>query len=198
MPVDTLLAMTALMLALFWTPGPNNALLARSGLLFGFRPSVPHLLGVALGFSLMLMLVALGFGGLFRQFPFLADIVKWVGILALLWIAWKIAAAADHGGGETSGAPWSFAKATAFQWINPKGWVICIAVISQFIRPETAFRDAAIITVMSALTGTTSAVGWVGFGTMMQRWLHTPGRRRGFNLAMAGLILASAALVLWE
>ena len=199
MPLDSLLPLTILMLAMFWTPGPNNALLALSGLKHGFRRSVPHLLGVSIGFSGMLLLVALGAGGVFRLYPSLAAILKWVGVAFLLWLAWKIGSNGKMTkSGEASARPWTFLQATAFQTVNPKGWVICISVISQFVTGAAPLREGATIFAMSALTGTPSAIGWVAFGVMMQRWLDTPARLRMFNLAMAGLIVASVGLLFLE
>lgn len=199
MPADTLLAMAVLMLALFWTPGPNNALLALTGLKHGFRRSVPHLLGVAIGFPMMLMLVALGAGGLFQIYPSLALILKWVGVGLLIWIAWKIAFGTKAGKSTVTGArPWTFLQATAFQLVNPKGWVICISVISQFVSGEDPLREGGIVAGMAIATGMTSAIGWVAFGVMMQRWLDTPMRLRAFNFAMASLILASIGLLFLE
>ncbi len=199
MPIDSLLPLTILMLAMFWTPGPNNALLALSGLNHGFRRSIPHLLGVSIGFSGMLLLVALGAGNVFRLYPGLAAMLKWVGVGLLLWLAWKIGTSGKMSkSGESGERPWTFLQATAFQTINPKGWVICISVISQFVTGAAPMREGAIIFAVSVFTGTPSAIGWVAFGVMMQRWLDTPARLRIFNLAMAGLIVASVGLLFLE
>ncbi len=199
MPIDSLIPLTILMLAMFWTPGPNNALLALSGLRHGFRRSIPHLLGVSIGFSGMLLLVALGAGGVFQIYPNLATIIKWVGVALLLWLAWKIGSSGKMTkSGEANGRPWTFLQATAFQAVNPKGWIICISVIPQFVTGGAPMREGAIIFAVSVFTGTPSAIGWVAFGVMMQRWLDTPARLRTFNLAMAGLIVASVGLLFLE
>lgn len=199
MSADSLLPMTILMLAMFWTPGPNNALLALSGLKHGFRRSIPHLLGVSIGFSGMLLLVALGAGSVFLAYPGLAVILKWIGVVLLLWLAWKIGSAGKAAHAASGGdRPWSFLQATAFQVVNPKGWVICISVISQFVTGAAPLHEGATVFVMSVLTGTSSAIGWVAFGVMMQRWLDTAERLRLFNLAMAGLIVASVGLLFLE
>jgi threonine/homoserine/homoserine lactone efflux protein len=198
MPFDMLIALTILMLAMFWTPGPNNALLATSGLHFGFRRSVPHLLGVSLGFTLMLFLVALGLGGLFQLFPILLEILRWSGAALLLWLAWKVATSDAAKPGEAGPKPWTFAQATAFQWVNPKGWVICIGVIPQFVRAESFWQDSLIVSAMSVLTGTSSAIGWVAFGVVMQRLLTSPARRKAFSYTMAALIAGSVGLLFLE
>ena len=199
MSIDSLLPLTILMLAMFWTPGPNNALLALSGLKHGFRRSIPHLLGVSIGFSGVLLLVAFGAGGVFRLYPGLAAILKWLGVVLLLWLAWKIGFGGSKAKSSASSErPWTFLQATAFQTVNPKGWVICISVISQFVTGAAPMREGATIFGVSVLTGTSSAIGWVAFGVMMQRWLDTPARLRMFNLAMAGLIVASVGLLFLE
>jgi threonine/homoserine/homoserine lactone efflux protein len=199
MPNDALFPLITLMLAMFWTPGPNNALLALSGLKHGFRLSIPHLLGVSLGFTAMLLLVAFGAGGLFRMFPALAPILKWIGVGLMLWLAWKIGSSGKMSkSADAKERPWTFMQATAFQAVNPKGWVICISVISQFITGVEPLREAAVLGLVSTTTGTTSAIGWVAFGVMMQRWLDTPARLRMFNLTMAALIVASVGLLFLE
>ena len=112
------LAMFALVSSI--TPGPNNVMLAASGLNFGFRRSMPHLLGVNLGFTLMIFLVGVGLGSVFQQVPQLYTVLKYVGAAYLLYLAWKIANSGGMEDGAVSGKPMTFLQAAAFQWVNPK------------------------------------------------------------------------------
>jgi len=191
MTPESFLALCGLAVATLFTPGPNNAMLAASGARFGFRASLPHLLGVALGFPAMLLIVGLTLGGLFQASPLFRETLRWAGAAILLWMAWKIA---TSGGIETKGGrtrPMSFAEAVGFQWVNPKGWSMAIAATSQFITPAAPVHTAAITALVFTLLGLLSAATWVWLGKTISRWLTTPGRARAFNMTMALLIVLS-------
>ncbi|HEU0220874.1 MAG TPA: LysE family translocator, partial [Paracoccaceae bacterium] len=132
MTADSFLALLGLAAAASWTLGPNNAMLAASGVNFGLRRTVPHIAGVVLGFALMLFVVALGLGEVFERLPELKIALRWLGAAALLWFAWRIANASNPGGSAGGARPIGFLEAAGFQWLNPKGWAMCLAVISQF------------------------------------------------------------------
>ncbi|MGB0496893.1 MAG: LysE family translocator [Rubricella sp.] len=189
MAPEILLALAALAFGTVWTPGPNNALLASSGARFGFRATLPHALGVAIGFPVMIFLMALGVGEIFRAFPMIGETLRWIGAALLLWLAWKVFNAPPPGEGKASHRPWRFHEAVAFQWINPKAWVMAISVLSQFLSGEDTVREAAIASGVFLCAGLTSAHGWAGFGAALQRFLSTPVRLRAFNGLMAGLIV---------
>ncbi|MCY1126740.1 LysE family translocator [Frigidibacter sp. RF13] len=195
MPTETFIALIGLAIATLFTPGPNNAMLAASGAAFGFRRSLPHLTGVALGFPAMLLIVGLALGGLFQTSVVLREGLRWGGALLLLWIAFKIATSA---GAESKSAarPMTFLAAVAFQWINPKAWSMAIAATSQFIRPDDPWRLALIVAATFTLLGLGSASTWVGLGQAISGWLTTAGRLRLFNLTMAGLIVLSTLQIL--
>lgn len=113
------------------TPGPNNIMLASSGLTFGFRRTIPHMLGVNLGFTLMLVLVGLGLGTMFQQLPWLYTVLKYAGAMYLLYLAWKIAMSGPLESGAQRGRPFTFMQAALFQWVNPKAWVMAVGVIDR-------------------------------------------------------------------
>lgn len=196
MPSQTLLALIGLAIATLFTPGPNNAMLAASGASFGLRRTVPHALGVALGFPAMLLIVGLSLGGLFQQSPLLRETLRWGGAALLLWIAWKVAFSAGTETKDTTARPMTFLGASAFQWINPKGWSMAIAATSQFITPDDPARTALIVAAIFALFGLGSSLTWVGIGQAISRWLTTPSRHRVFNLTMSALIVLSTAELL--
>ncbi len=195
MSVDSLLALLGIVLASTWTPGPNNMMLAASGVNYGLRATAPHILGVFIGFGIMIFAIAIGLGGLFARLPVLHEILRWGGALMLAWVAWKIATARRPGEAGAATRPFTFLQAAAFQWVNPKAWIMCISISAQFLDPENPVSSAAIMALVSMLGGATSATGWAWFGMMLARWLHTPFRLRAFNWSMAAMILLGVGAV---
>lgn len=196
MTSETFLALIGLAIATLFTPGPNNAMLATSGATFGFRRTIPHALGVCVGFPLMVLIVGLFLGQLFQASTLLREFMRWGGAALLLWIAWKIA---NSAGPETKtgvSRPMTFVGACAFQWINPKGWSMAIAATSQFIVADDPLRTALIVTATFLILGLASSSTWIGLGQAISGWLTTTARHRAFNLTMAALIvLATVELV---
>ncbi|MEK6204731.1 MAG: LysE family translocator [Amylibacter sp.] len=198
MSLDSLIALFGILLAATWTPGPNNLMLASSGATFGLRATIPHIVGVVVGFGFMLFIVALGFGEIFERVPVLRVILRWVGAALLLWVAWRIANSKAPGEPGARTKPFTSIQAAAFQWVNPKGWALCIAMIGPFAVGENAFMVAAILAGISMIGGVTSAVGWAAFGEFLQRWLKSPRRLKAFNLTMAAIIILGVVFVLWS
>ncbi len=198
MPFDSILALFGILLAATWTPGPNNLMLASSGATFGLRATAPHITGVFVGFGFMLFTVALGLGEVFDRLPIIQTILRWAGAALLLWVAWRIANTKAPGEPGARTRPFTFVQAAAFQWVNPKAWAMCIGLVGQFLNAEQAVQSAAIMAVVSMLSGATSATGWAAFGQFLQRWLKSPARLRMFNLTMAAIIVIGVIAVLWS
>lgn len=196
MPIDTLLTLFGLLMAAAWTPGPNNMMLAASGVNFGMRATAPHITGVFVGFGFMIFAVGLGLGEIFDRLPILHTILRWAGAALLLWVAWQIANAKAPGEPGARTKPFTFIQAAAFQWINPKAWVMCVSIVSQFLDEAQPIRSAIIISVVSMVSGITSASGWAGFGVFLQRWLKSPQHLHMFNYTMAGIIVFGVLVVL--
>ena len=196
MPLETLPALIALAIATLFTPGPNNAMLAASGANFGFRRTIPHLLGVGTGFPLMLLIVGLVLGGLFQTSAILRETLRWGGAMLLLWIAWRIANSGGVGSKSADARPMRFVEAVGFQWINPKAWSMAVAATSQFILPTAPVITAMVVAVMFMTFGLCSAATWTYAGQAIARWLTTAKRLRIFNLIMAGLIVLSIVEIL--
>ncbi|MGU9963095.1 MAG: LysE family translocator [Candidatus Halichondribacter symbioticus] len=195
MSVD-LISLLGFVIVSLWTPGPNNTLIALSAARFGFRRSLPHMVGVAFGFAIMSFLIAFGLGAIFQQSWVLREAVRWTGIVILLWLCWRIAtASAPNLDGKTDKKPWGFLQAAAFQWINPKAWVMAISVTSQFVSPDAPLRSALVISGMFAVLGCGSSAGWGLFGSTIVRWLKGDWQVMVFNLVMAGLLLFSIVLI---
>ena len=194
---DQLWSLVAFSVVSFFTPGPNNVMLLASGVNHGFRRTVPHMAGVTLGFAAMAVLVALGLGSLFRAVPRIHDVIEVVGVVYLLWLAWKIATAPTDGGidpgpAQTRTKPFSFLQAAAFQWVNAKGWVMVVSVVSIWIPegPDAALWIAVVFAVF-VVVGAGSTVAWAALGGVIARFLHVPARLRAFNVTMAVLLVAS-------
>ncbi|HVV94671.1 MAG TPA: LysE family translocator [Hyphomicrobiales bacterium] len=174
------------------TPGPNNIMLTPSGLNFGFLRTIPHLFGIFAGFSLLLLASGLGVGAVFAAVPAAGTALKVAGALYMLWLAWRIATAGSPGeGGRTGGRPMTFWQAFAFQWVNPKAWVIALAAMALYVRPGHLVADVLVVTAVFALVNLPSVSTWAGFGHLLREFLREPGRVRAFNIVMALLLVAS-------
>lgn len=195
MTTDTFLALLALAFINAWTPGPNNAMVAASGATFGLRRTMPHIAGIAIGFPVMVFAVGLLLAQAFQTVPILKEILRWGGAALLLWVAWRVA---SSGGAGSAGAarPFTFLQAAGFQWINPKGWALAIAVTAQFLALDASPATALTVAAVFVAAGFTSALGWAGFGWSITRWVDTPARLRAFNMTM-GLLIASCVVFLF-
>jgi threonine/homoserine/homoserine lactone efflux protein len=173
------------------TPGPNNIMLASSGLNFGFRRSMPHMLGVNLGFSFMILLVGAGLGAVFHTMPLLYTVLKYAGAAYLLYLAWKIATAGEIREGDRRPRPFTFLQAAAFQWVNPKAWVMVVGVAATYIPQSGFFMNLLVATVVCGIVNLPSISLWVTFGSALRRVLKRPAAVRAFNITMAVLLVAS-------
>lgn len=181
------------------TPGPNNVMLTTTGLNFGVRRGIPHLLGICIGFPVMLALIGLGFGTLFELYPLLHEIIKIVGIVYLLWLAWKIAM--TRGGVEQleRAKPINFWQAAAFQWVNPKAWIMGSSALAAYTTlGDNFFLQVTIICISFVFITLPFAGVWLVFGAGLQRFLRDPKHLRLFNFVMALLLVASILPVVWE
>ncbi|MFT6104650.1 MAG: threonine/homoserine/homoserine lactone efflux protein [Paracoccaceae bacterium] len=195
MTFEMFAALVALTSTAAFTPGPNNALVASSGATFGYRRTLPHILGIAVGFAVMIFIVGFFLGGVFQASSLLREGLRWGGAIILLWLAWKIATAGGLGNGESRRRPFKFVEAAAFQWINPKAWTMAIAITTQFIIAGAVFESAMIVAAVSIVAGLGSASAWALTGRALTRWINTPRRLKMFNLIMAALIAACVVLL---
>ena len=198
MHFDVALALVVFCFVASVTPGPNNMMLLSSAVNFGVRRTLPHLLGVVLGFSAMVGLVGFGLDALFDRFPSLLPLMRWAGAAYLLWLAWRVANAGPAHEAAAEGRPLGFFAAAAFQWINPKAWVAGIGALTAYSVSDDYTTSVIAVTLAFAATGILSASSWVLFGAGMRRVLSDPGRVRPFNWTMAALLAASVAPIFWE
>jgi threonine/homoserine/homoserine lactone efflux protein len=188
---DILAALTLFAFVSSITPGPNNTMLMASGANFGVRRTVPHLLGVSLGFLVLILSIGLGLGGVFTAYPWLHDVLKLAGGAYLVWLAWKLATSTGLGGGRSSGQPMTFLQAAAFQWVNPKAWAMAVSGISTYTPQGGYFGNLLVMGVVFTAVNLPCVGVWTGFGVGLRRVLDRPGALRAFNLTMAGLLLLS-------
>lgn len=173
------------------TPGPNNMMLLASGANFGFRRTLPHLMGVSLGFGAMVLAVGLGVGGIFTAYPALYDVLRVGAAAYIVWLAYRIATARGIGDGKTTARPMSFAEAVAFQWINPKAWAMALGATTAFVAPEEFVLGVLIVTAVFTAINLPCVASWAGFGVVLRRFLNRPWTLRAFNITMAVLLVAS-------
>ena len=189
---DLLLPFILFLAVASFTPGPNNIMLMTSGLNFGWRRSIPHLLGVVFGYSFMILMCGLGLGIVFKLYPILYTIIKYGGSAYLLFLAWKIATTpVGHMKGAGRKHPLSFLEAAAFQWINPKAWVMAIGMIADYSAIAAYPNNIFFIAAVSMVATIASTTAWMGLGQILQRLLHRPKLMRAFNITMALLLVAS-------
>ena len=199
-------AITALVLAFLpfaismsFTPGPNNLMLANAGARFGFARTLPHQLGVVLGFAVMALTVGLGVAGLIKAAPGLYTAMKYASLLLLVYLAWKIASAETVKASTSPPRPMTFVRAAAFQWINPKGWIMALTSMTAFTTLALDVRvQVLVITLVLTVIGVASTSTWAVFGLVISRYLTTRRRRIAFNRTMAALLICSVVPVLLE
>lgn len=193
MPLDQLLALLALAVAGSFTPGPNNTIATVTGANHGLRAVVPHMFGVPFGFSTMLVLGSLGAAALIVAHPVLGSLIKWAGIAYLLYIAWQIAGSGKSGDRAVA-QPFTFWQSAAFQYANPKAWMLSAATAGAFAGQggDTWLRTALVCAVFS-LCAFASLVLWGWLGVALRSWLSSGARLRAFNLTMGALLAATAA-----
>ena len=181
------------------TPGPNNLMLMASGANFGFRRTLPHMLGVGLGFTAMVTLVGLGLVGLFEAYPLSYEVLKLVSVVYRVYLAWKIATSAAPAGTEvsadTQGKPITFIQAVLFQWVNPKAWTMALTALTVY-APSQNFLSVLLVAVVFGGINLPCVSLWTLLGQQLQRLLTSRRRLVVFNVSMAVLLVVSLYPVL--
>jgi threonine/homoserine/homoserine lactone efflux protein len=192
MPTDLALALLTFCIVTLITPGPNNVMLMTSGLNFGFQRAQPHLWGVSLGFAFMVLAIGLGLGAVFDAYPAAYAVLKYVGAAYLLYLAWTIATSGPvEESAAAAGHPITFLQAAAFQWVNPKGWVMAVGAISAYAGVAAFPFNILLIAFTFGSLNVLSSGAWVLFGQTLRRILRNPRAVRAFNVTMALALVAS-------
>ena len=180
------------------TPGPNNTMLMASGANFGFRPTIPHMLGVSLGFGFMVLAVGLGLGQVFSRFPILHPILAIGGAIYMISLAWKIAKSNGLGDIGSSGAPMTFLQAAGFQWINPKAWIMGVTAVTTYAPQANYGLNVVMVSLVFVIVNAPCIAAWAGFGVSLRRFLDRPERLKLFKISMATLLVLSLAPLIFE
>jgi len=189
---DLVIPVTLFSAASLSSPGPNNVMVAASGVNFGFRRTIPHMLGIAIGFAVMNLAVGLGLGRVFETYPQIHVVLKYLSISYLVFLAWKIANSGPVKEGGRRAEPFTFLQAAAFQWVNPKAWAVAVGAVATFTTVGgNLLAEVVVMSLIFLLWTIPSASIWIFFGTVIGRFLHTPRRLKAFNWFMAGLLLLS-------
>ncbi|WP_296747052.1 LysE family translocator [Mesorhizobium sp.] len=174
------------------TPGPNNLMLLTSGVNFGIVRTIPHMLGISIGFFVLLLAVGFGLGAVLTAVPALHTALKIAGAAYLLYLAWKIAMSRSMASrSKTEAKPMRFIDAAAFQWVNPKAWVMAITAMAVYTNPDHPFISVMLIAAAFAIVNLPSVSVWAGFGTALRGFLSDPIRLKWFNIGMGVLLAAT-------
>lgn len=191
MSIELLIALSLFAFVSSITPGPNNIMLMNSGANYGFRKTIPHAVGVGIGFTLMIVLVGLGVMQIFDAFPVSYQILKVASIAYLLYLAVKIAFSGSSKNEENKNEkPMTFLQAALFQWVNPKAWTMALTAISIY-APTKSIVAVVIVALVFGVVNFPCISAWVVLGQKMQLFLHNQLRLRTFNVSMAVLLVAS-------
>ena len=178
------------------SPGPNNVMVTASGANFGFRRTLPHMFGIALGFPVMLFGVGIGFGAVLAIHPEIQTILQIIGAIYLSVLAWRIARTGEVAVGAAAARPMTFLEAAAFQWLNPKAWLIAVGALGTYAPADVPLTSSLLVMGMIFVAACLPSVGlWTLIGTGVGRLLSTQRATRLFNICMALLLVASLALV---
>jgi threonine/homoserine/homoserine lactone efflux protein len=177
------------------TPGPNNVMLTAAGANFGLRRTLPHLLGVSCGFGVQVAAVCGGLGVLFIRWPQLQMALKWVGAGYLLYLGWQLLRSRT-GSAACAGKPLTFAAAAAFQFLNPKAWVMSLTAATLFLPPQLGqlLGSGYVASIVTAVN-LPCITAWAVFGSSLGLVLSRPGARRAFNWVMAVALAATGVMM---
>lgn len=184
------------------TPGPNNTIAMASGANYGFRRTLPCIVGVNVGFPTMIILVGIGLGQVLNQWPVVLDILRPIGVLYLLWLAWRIATAPTDVQAKGQAKPPGFLQMAMFQFVNPKAWTLVIAALSTYTGFwESFFTEVLLIALFAVFFSTPCTIVWALLGVGAGKLISRSSQMRAFNLIMAGLLVISlipAFVEIWE
>jgi threonine/homoserine/homoserine lactone efflux protein len=178
------------------TPGPNNTFLLSSGANFGLKKSLPYLSGIMAGLAGMMIALGAGLGVIFTTMPVVYQVLKWVGFAYIVWLAFLIVKSTSKS--ETAEAQYiGFVKATTFQFVNPKAWVVVASFMAAYVPVGSGLVATTFICLIFLAFTYPGALIWAVAGQVLKEWLSRPARRRIFNIASAILLVLSMVPVLF-
>lgn len=201
MSLLSLIAMASFAFVTSVTPGPNNLMLLASGANFGFRRTLPHIVGISLGMALLLTCVLGGLGELFSRYPLLQLLLRIAGAGYLLWLSWKILRTPSRSlqPENANGRPLAWWQAVLFQFVNPKAWIMAITAVSSFtLSGEAYWLSGLALVLVFSVVNLPSVTVWAGFGTLLQQFLSSAARQIWFNRIMATLTALTVLMLVQQ
>jgi len=182
-------------LIMFVTPGPNNAMLTASGMKFGIKKTIPHLIGIPTGHVLQVILVCYGLGNLFLAFPQIQFYMKILCAIYLLYLAWKMIGSFNIINKNAGGRPLRLYEAALFQLINPKAWTIAVGGVSGFFpTEETLFVGTMFVTITTALIAPSISI-WMFFGNTLRLYIKKDKTKKIVEFSLAVLLVITAIFI---
>ena len=181
---------------MYVTPGPNNSILTASGIKFGFFRTIPNIFGIPTGHGFQLALVCLGLGSLFTYYPFLLDILRYVGAAYILFLAYKMFGSLNISSSEEKTRPLKYYEAILFQFVNPKAWVICITAVSLFYpEKENLFIGTVFMVIMSTIINIPSISIWALGGSIIRHYLSNKTLKKIIEWLLALMLILTSVSV---
>ena len=195
---ELLAAISIYYVIMYATPGPNNSILTASGIKFGFVKTIPNIFGIPTGHGIQLTFVCFGLGSLFVQFPYLLNVLKYIGATYLLYLAWKMFGSLSIQRAEDKSAPLRYYEAILFQFVNPKAWVICITAVSLFYpEKENLFVGTLFMVVMSTIINIPSISIWAFGGSIIRRYLNNDKFKKIAEFSLSILLIGTALTIVF-
>ena len=183
-------------ICLFWfvtafTPGPNNIVASYSGFNFGIKKTIPHILGVTLGFTALIISLIIGLINIFKIYPNIQEVLKYLGTLFLLYLAFKISFSSSDNSSNSEN-PVKFIETFLFQFLNPKGVIVGIIVVSTYIQVDENYVNYSLqVIILALLFSVTSITSWTLVGRFLRKFATNEKFIKYFNYAMSLLLLLS-------
>ncbi len=192
MTLDLFTALVIFAAIAAYTPGPNNTLLMACGINYGFRSAIPLIAGVGVGFPFLILCMGLGLGKIFETFPIALMFIKIAGSVYMVWLAWKIATSQpSESDSVTAAKPLNFLQGCAFQWVNPKAWLMGGYSLSAFTLADHFYAGLSMVVGVYMFMGLTSATTWAAFGVALKQVMNNPRWFRVINVSLAMLLVLS-------
>ena len=196
--LELLAAISVYYVIMYATPGPNNSILSASGIKFGFIKTIPNIFGIPTGHGIQLALVCFGLGSLFVEFPFLLNLLKYIGASYLLYLAWRMFGSLSIKIEEDKSSPLKYYEAILFQFVNPKAWVICITAVSLFYpEKENIFIGTLFMVLMSTIINIPSISIWAFGGSIIRKYLSNDKLKKMIELLLAVLLIGTAISIIF-
>ena len=184
-----ILLLIGISFSLGFTPGPNNAVASYSGFNFGIKKTIPLILGVGLGYTTLVILINFVLISTFKQFPIIQEVIRVLGTFFLIYLAYKIAAS-NTSQNEIKKNPVSFFDTFIFQFVNPKGVMAALTLISKFVSESNYFMTSIMVIIVCSVTAFLSITTWTFLGKFLRKFATNNSFIKRFNYAMSFLILA--------